>query len=98
MKEKMPAVNVDMLDGSLAWRQHDGGHTDGPNVEHFIRWANSQWRDVPVVVLTAKDLNEADRRALSGRVEEVIAKGAQSQQEVLGFVHKLLAERGSIAA
>jgi CheY-like chemotaxis protein/anti-sigma regulatory factor (Ser/Thr protein kinase) len=60
--------------------------------------ANSQWRDVPVVVLTAKDLNEADRRALSGRVEEVIAKGAQSQQEVLGFVHKLLAERGSIAA
>ncbi len=60
--------------------------------------ANSHWRDVPVVVLTAKDLDEADRRALSGRVEEVIAKGAQSQQEVLGFVHKLLAERGSIAA
>jgi hypothetical protein len=30
-KEKMPAVNVSMLDGQLAWRQHDGGHTDGPN-------------------------------------------------------------------
>jgi hypothetical protein len=39
MKEKMPGVNVDMLDGALAWRQHDGGHTDGPNVEHFIAWA-----------------------------------------------------------
>ncbi|MES2332419.1 MAG: acetylxylan esterase [Bacteroidota bacterium] len=38
--EKMPAVNVDMLDGELAWRQHDGGHTDGPNVKHFIKWAN----------------------------------------------------------
>ena len=25
MKEKMPAVNVSMLDGQLAWRQHDGG-------------------------------------------------------------------------
>ena len=36
MSEKMPAVNVDLLDGALAWRQHDGGHTDGPNVEHFI--------------------------------------------------------------
>ncbi|MFO0943282.1 MAG: hypothetical protein U0930_21315 [Pirellulales bacterium] len=39
-KENMPAVNVDMLDGQLAWRQHDGGHTDEPNIEHFIRWAN----------------------------------------------------------
>ena len=43
--EKMPGVNVDMLDGALAWRQHDGGHTDGPNVEHFIRWAEAQWQD-----------------------------------------------------
>jgi hypothetical protein len=38
--EQMPAVNVDMLDGQLAWRQHDGGHTDEPNIEHFIKWAN----------------------------------------------------------
>ena len=29
----MPAVNVSMLDGQLAWRQHDGGHTDGPELE-----------------------------------------------------------------
>jgi hypothetical protein len=43
--EKMPGANVDMLDGALAWRQHDGGHTDGPNVTHFIRWAEAQWRD-----------------------------------------------------
>jgi hypothetical protein len=40
MKEKMPAVNVSLLDGRLAWRQHDGGHTDGPNWKHFIPWAN----------------------------------------------------------
>ena len=40
MKEKMPAVNVSMLDGHLAWRQHDGGHTDGPNWKYFIPWAN----------------------------------------------------------
>lgn len=39
MKEKMPAVNVDMLDGELAWRQHDGGHTDTPNIIHFVNWA-----------------------------------------------------------
>ena len=40
MKEKMPAVNVSMLDGQLAWRQHDGGHTDGPNWKYFIPWAD----------------------------------------------------------
>jgi hypothetical protein len=38
-KEKMPAVNVGLLEGQLAWRQHDGGHTDGPNWVHFIPWA-----------------------------------------------------------
>jgi hypothetical protein len=39
MKEKMPPVNVGMLEGQLAWRQHDGGHTDGPNWRYFIAWA-----------------------------------------------------------
>jgi hypothetical protein len=38
--EKMPAVNVAMLDGQLAWRQHDGGHTDAPNWKYFIPWAD----------------------------------------------------------
>ncbi len=35
----MPAVGVSLLDGRLAWRQHDGGHTTGPNWRHFIPWA-----------------------------------------------------------
>jgi hypothetical protein len=38
--ERMPAVNVSLLDGQLAWRQHDGGHTDGPNWKYFIPWAD----------------------------------------------------------
>jgi lysophospholipase L1-like esterase len=38
--EKMPPVNVGLLDGQLAWRQHDGGHTDGPNWKYFIAWAD----------------------------------------------------------
>ncbi|MEO6548617.1 MAG: hypothetical protein ABIN94_11480 [Ferruginibacter sp.] len=40
LKEKMPPYNTDMLNGQLAWRQHDGGHTDAPNMKHFIRWAD----------------------------------------------------------
>jgi hypothetical protein len=39
-KEQMPPMLTDMLDGELAWRQHDGGHTDAPNFKHFIPWAN----------------------------------------------------------
>jgi lysophospholipase L1-like esterase len=39
-KEQMPGVNVSLLDGQLAWRQHDGGHTDGPNWKYFIPWAD----------------------------------------------------------
>ena len=37
---KMPAVNVGLLDGELAWRQHDGGHEDRSNMKYFIEWAN----------------------------------------------------------
>ncbi len=37
---RMPGVNVGLLDGELAWRQHDGGHTDAPNVKYFLQWAD----------------------------------------------------------
>ena len=40
MKEKMPPMLTDMLNGELAWRQHDGGHTDAPNFKYFIPWAS----------------------------------------------------------
>jgi len=37
---KMPPVNHGLLDGRLAWRQHDGGHTDAPNWKYFLAWAD----------------------------------------------------------
>jgi hypothetical protein len=37
---KMPPVNQGLLNGQLAWRQHDGGHTDAPNVKWFLEWAD----------------------------------------------------------
>jgi hypothetical protein len=36
----MPPVNDGLLDGQLAWRQDDGGHTDAPNMKYFIEWAD----------------------------------------------------------
>ena len=41
-KEPMPPVLTGLLDGELAWRQHDGGHTDGPNMKYFIEWASGK--------------------------------------------------------
>lgn len=40
LQEEMPPYNTAMLEGHLAWRQHDGGHTDWPNMKYFIPWAN----------------------------------------------------------
>ena len=37
---KLPPVNQGLLSGLLAWRQHDGGHTDAPNMKWFIQWAD----------------------------------------------------------
>jgi hypothetical protein len=37
---EMPPVNSGLLGGQLAWRQHDGGHTDGPNWKYFIPWSD----------------------------------------------------------
>jgi hypothetical protein len=38
----MPPHDTDLLDGQLAWRQHDGGHTDMPNMKYFVAWADRQ--------------------------------------------------------
>ncbi|HEU4367288.1 MAG TPA: response regulator, partial [Methylomirabilota bacterium] len=48
------------------------------------------WRDVPVVVVTAMDLTEEDRRRLSGEVERIIEKGAYGRDELLREVGRLL--------
>ncbi len=48
---KMPPVNAGLLDGRLAWRQHDGGHTDAPNWKYFIAWADKFMGHSPAFVL-----------------------------------------------
>jgi len=36
---EFPPVEQALLDGELAWRQHAGGHTVGPNWPVFLSWA-----------------------------------------------------------
>jgi CheY-like chemotaxis protein len=41
--------------------------------------ARAEWRDIPVVVMTAKDLTEADRNRLNGGVEHIIQKSDRDE-------------------
>ena len=52
--------------------------------------ANAEWQDIPVIVLTAKDLTDEDRRVLSGRVEQIVEKGACAHDQVVGLIHQVI--------
>jgi CheY-like chemotaxis protein len=41
------------------------------------------WRDIPVIVVTAKDLTEQDRQRLNGYVEGVLQKGDYNSEQLL---------------
>jgi CheY-like chemotaxis protein len=51
--------------------------------------ANPEWQDIPVIVLTAKDLTEEDRRLLSGRVEQIVEKGACDHEQLAKLVRQV---------
>jgi (4-O-methyl)-D-glucuronate---lignin esterase len=51
---KMPPVNTGLLDGELAWRQHDGGHEDRSNMKYFIAWANRFIKHTPPAATAAR--------------------------------------------
>ena len=44
---------------------------------------NKDWLDIPVVVITAKDLTKEDHKRLKGNVEAIMQKGSYSKNELL---------------
>ena len=52
--------------------------------------ANADWRELPVVVLTAKELTAEDRTVLRGEVAKVLQKGSCSKEELLGEIRGVL--------
>jgi CheY-like chemotaxis protein len=51
------------------------------------------WRSIPIIVLTAKDLNEEDRRRLNGYVEGILQKGTYKPEELLREVRDAVRAR-----
>jgi len=54
---------------------------------------NQDWQDIPVVILTAKDLTVEDRQQLKGNVERVLQKGDYNREQLLGEVRALVKHR-----
>ncbi|MBA2271738.1 MAG: response regulator [Chthoniobacterales bacterium] len=50
-----------------------------------------EWRSIPIVVLTAKDLTADDRRRLDGSVETILQKRSDSREALLTQVRDLVA-------
>jgi lysophospholipase L1-like esterase len=60
---KMPPCNTGLLDGELAWRQHDGGHEDRSNMSFFIAWADRLLRYTPPTGPADQPRMRADRNS-----------------------------------
>jgi PAS domain S-box-containing protein len=54
---------------------------------------NDDWRDIPVVVVTAKDLTPEERHFLDSQVGTVLQKGAYQSEELLRETGRLVASR-----
>ncbi len=50
-----------------------------------------EWRSIPIVVLTAKDLSAEERQRLSGSVETILLKAGDSREALLEQVRVLVA-------
>ena len=63
---------------------------DGFDVVTAVR-THPAWRAIPIIVVTAKDLSPEDHQRLSGSVETILHKGANSRDSLLGEVRELVA-------
>ena len=52
---------------------------------------HAEWRHIPIVVITAKDLSAEDRQRLNGQVERILDKGGSSRDSLLAEVRDMVA-------
>ena len=54
---ELPSLETALIAGDIAWRQHSGGHTNGPNWPTFLEFASRHLKATPV-----KTTNEKTRQ------------------------------------
>jgi CheY-like chemotaxis protein len=108
--EKMSLPVAEAADGrqALAWLS---GHPAPamilldlmmPDVDGFevldALAAHPQWREIPVIVITAKQLTAAERDRLLGQAQKVIAKGSASRLDIAAAISEAVRRRPARAA
>jgi lysophospholipase L1-like esterase len=88
---RMPPVNKGLLDGELAWRQHDGGHEDRTNMSSFTGWANRLLKHSPPAVPADQPRMRADRNSHLAH-QQLLAKAKAGGIDVY-FVGDSIARR-----
>ena len=63
---------------------------DGFTFLDALRAEGPDFASIPVVVLTAKDLTQAEQESLAGRVMETLRKGAGQRENLLEVIHRQL--------
>jgi CheY-like chemotaxis protein len=63
---------------------------DGFDVVSAVR-AHAAWREIPIIVVTAKDLSADEHARLNGSVERILQKGIYSRDSLLAEVRELVA-------
>ena len=63
---------------------------DGFTFLDALRVEGADFPDIPVVVLTAKDLARSEQEQLAGRVMDILRKGAGQRENLLEVIHRQL--------
>jgi CheY-like chemotaxis protein len=56
------------------------------------------WREIPIVVLTAKDITDEDRHRLDSQVVRLLEKSEYGTQELVALVHEAAVSRRARSA
>ena len=70
---------------------------DGFEVLETMR-GEEAWREIPVIIVTAKDLTREEVDRLNGRVVKVLQKGAYQRRDLVGDIHAMIARQVAPAA
>jgi len=65
---------------------------NGYDVVEALR-ADERTRDTPIMVLTAANLTEADRRQLNGRVSQILSRGSVATSDIVGLLKRVVDHR-----
>ncbi len=58
--------------------------------------ADESTRDTPIMVLTATNLTEADKRLLNGRVSKILSRGSVATTDIVGLLKRVVANRNGL--